>query len=529
MKTLILIFVLLVGSAFLYSSIIIIPDDQPTIQEGIDVTIDSDTVLVQPGTYYENINYNGKNITVASLFLTTQDSTYISQTIIDGSQPSNPDSASVVTFCNEEDTTAVLCGFTIENGSGNEFIIEVGGFLNYVYKGGGIYCKLAYPRMNNLIICNNVSNRGGGIFIENNPEEELNLIINIENCKIYDNEAEQGDTYMFIYKGRGGGIYNSYSMTNIKNVQFFDNIAEDGGGVYSFASNLELNEVEIFNNQADYGAAVYLSSSTNNFTKVSIYGNIALSIFQAYSIRIFNSLLSLVNCSICNNESGIIFASQNSNINIINSILWNNVNQMIYFADYWDTNFISISFTDMENGEEAIETNDNGTVNWLEGNIDADPLFADPQNWDFHLTWANFPIPDSTTSPCIDTGDPMSPYDPDGTIADMGAYYYDQGTGIEENYELQIMDFSLSNFPNPFNPTTTINFQLSVDSEVELKIYNIKGQKVKTLVNDSFIEGNHSVIWNGKDSNGNQVGSGIYFYKLKAGDFQKVRKMILLR
>ncbi|MCK4695133.1 MAG: hypothetical protein KAT74_05200, partial [Candidatus Cloacimonetes bacterium] len=352
---------------------------------------------------------------------------------------------SVVKFESGENPSTLLTGFTITNGS--------------AVFGGGIYCSNSHQTLVNVTISNNSAIFGGGIYCDQSNA-------NLENVTITGNTA---GTF-------GGGIYNSYSMTNIKNVQFFDNIAEDGGGVYSFASNLELNEVEIFNNQADYGAAVYLSSSTNNFTKVSIYGNIALSIFQAYSIRIFNSLLSLVNCSICNNESGIIFASQNSNINIINSILWNNVNQMIYFADYWDTNFISISFTDMENGEEAIETNDNGTVNWLEGNIDADPLFADPQNWDFHLTWANFPIPDSTTSPCIDTGDPMSPYDPDGTIADMGAYYYDQGTGIEENYELQIMDFSLSNFPNPFNPTTTINFQLSVDSEVELKIYNIKGQ-----------------------------------------------------
>jgi len=60
------------------------------------------------------------------------------------------------------------------------------------------------------------------------------------------------------------------------------------------------------------------------------------------------------------------------------------------------------------------------------GNIDADPLFADPANGDFHLSWANFPIPDDTKSPCIDAGDPNSPFDPDGTIADMGAFYFNQ-------------------------------------------------------------------------------------------------------
>lgn len=95
---------------------------------------------------------------------------------------------------------------------------------------------------------------------------------------------------------------------------------------------------------------------------------------------------------------------------------------------------------------------------------------------------------------------------------------------------------NLSNYPNPFNPsgagrspTTTISFALPKDSKVELSVYNIKGQKVKTLLREAFESGNHSIIWNGDDDSGNSVSSGIYFYKLKAGDFQKVKKMILLK
>ncbi|MCK4653768.1 MAG: right-handed parallel beta-helix repeat-containing protein [Candidatus Cloacimonetes bacterium] len=93
------------------------------------------------------------------------------------------------------------------------------------------------------------------------------------------------------------------------------------------------------------------------------------------------------------------------------------------------------------------------------------------------------------------------------------------------------------NFPNPFNPTTMICYSLKENSKVSLNIYNIKGQKVKTLVDETIPAGEHSVIWNGKDSNGNRVSSGIYFYKLclhpdpsgKAGDFQRVKKMLLLK
>ncbi|MCK4653419.1 MAG: T9SS type A sorting domain-containing protein, partial [Candidatus Cloacimonetes bacterium] len=85
------------------------------------------------------------------------------------------------------------------------------------------------------------------------------------------------------------------------------------------------------------------------------------------------------------------------------------------------------------------------------------------------------------------------------------------------------------NYPNPFNPETTISYELSENGKVNLSIYNIKGQKVNTLVNEVLPAGEHSAIWNGNDSNGNRVGSGIYFYKLRAGDYREVRKMVLLK
>jgi len=81
MKTLILIFVLLITTC-LFSTIINVPADQATIQAGIEVAVDADTVLVQPGTYVENFNFHGQLFTFGSLFLTTQDTTYLSQTII---------------------------------------------------------------------------------------------------------------------------------------------------------------------------------------------------------------------------------------------------------------------------------------------------------------------------------------------------------------------------------------------------------------------------------------------------------------
>jgi hypothetical protein len=87
-----------------------------------------------------------------------------------------------------------------------------------------------------------------------------------------------------------------------------------------------------------------------------------------------------------------------------------------------------------------------------------------------------------------------------------------------------------NNFPNPFNPNTTISFSIPEDSKVIISIYNIKGQKVKTLTDSKFERGIHKLIWDSKDSNGRAVSSGIYFYKLYVnGKSKAVKKMLMLK
>jgi Peptidase family C25/Propeptide_C25/Carboxypeptidase regulatory-like domain/FlgD Ig-like domain len=87
----------------------------------------------------------------------------------------------------------------------------------------------------------------------------------------------------------------------------------------------------------------------------------------------------------------------------------------------------------------------------------------------------------------------------------------------------------LGNYPNPFNPRTTIKFALKENSQVNLEIYNVKGQKVKTLVNNKMDAGIHQAVWNGLDNMGKHVSSGIYFYKLHTQDFTSMDRMILLK
>ena len=114
-----------------------------------------------------------------------------------------------------------------------------------------------------------------------------------------------------------------------------------------------------------------------------------------------------------------------------------------------------------------------------------------------------------------------------------------------DNYELPITNYELSNYPNPFNPSTTISFETTSRSRAEttagnlhentrIEIYNLKGQKVRTLdCSNCFAaaskELTHSITWNGTDQNNKPVSSGIYFYKLKSGNYEKSNKMLLLK
>jgi hypothetical protein len=221
------------------ATIINVPADQPTIQAGIGAASSGDTVLVKPNTYLENINFNGKNIVVASLFLTTQDTSYISQTIIDGDQ-----SGSVVTFENSEDSTAVLFGFTITNGFSDN--------------GGGILCNGARPSLMNLnIIRNTADNCGGGIQCEKASSPILKDVV------LSRNRA-----------WRGGGIHcENYSEPRLAGVIITMNTAMNGGGIYYDEPGLILdptNRCSIYLNHAEMGLDLYIKGDDSPTIEVAV-------------------------------------------------------------------------------------------------------------------------------------------------------------------------------------------------------------------------------------------------------------------
>ncbi|MCL1827531.1 MAG: T9SS type A sorting domain-containing protein [Candidatus Cloacimonetes bacterium] len=133
--------------------------------------------------------------------------------------------------------------------------------------------------------------------------------------------------------------------------------------------------------------------------------------------------------------------------------------------------------------------------------------------WDFTTIW--------DISPEINDGYPY--------LRDNG---FDEGeppVDEKDPFVLPATDLSSHNYPNPFNPETTISFTTFISDHISLAIFNIKGQKIKSLLNETRAAGEHQVTWNGLDDNGQSVSSGLYFYRVTAGEFQETKKMVLLK
>ncbi len=358
--------VLFTFSQVLNATIINVPADQATIQAGITASTNGDTVLVQPGTYNQNINFNGKNITVGSLFLTTGEVSYISETIINGGN-----SNSVVKFNTGESNNAVLCGFTITNGSAyygagincysgasptlhNLVIIDNHGFAGDSYGGALCFMDNSNAVCSNLTITNNSANEGGGIFFHNNGNATMSYITMTNNTSAH-----------------GGAMQISYSDPVIDHSVFYENNSPFGGAVYVFNYSTPVFTNCTFSlNEADYGGAFYCSD--------------------------LGGAPIITNCIFWNDES-----------------LYNNE----IFATS-STYPPVVTYSNVENGT--------GQFWFGTGCIAEDPLFVDAPAGDFHLL---------AGSPCIDAGDPDSPPDPDGSQADMGAFYFVGGSnpGVATN------------------------------------------------------------------------------------------------
>ncbi|MCF7920508.1 MAG: T9SS type A sorting domain-containing protein [Candidatus Cloacimonetes bacterium] len=509
------IFMLLV--IFSYAATINIPQDQATIQAGIDVAVEGDTVLVQPGIYQENIDFSGKNIRLTSLYSATQDTTNISGTVIDGNQAGN------VVLINSGESDAILSGFTLTNGNSAEggagiFIensttslenlIISNNFSNW--PGAGIYCNESNVTLTESRITGNVTvSNGGGINIREST-------FSIDNCLLTDNQAD----------GYGGGaIYVSQSYVTVNNSVFRDNHANgNGGAILSDTWYLvEITDTEFYCNTAtSHGGALMSYACDLVLNRVTLHHNTANEGGALYN---FYSRIEILNCTIADNQaiesaSGIGMES-GSYIVLLNTIVYDNPG----ISWSHENGFIQAAYCDIEDYEQFT------FIEPLENVIDEDPLFMDHPESNYYLR---------QDSPCHDSGIVQYHfigYDYEVTLAvdefmgimpDMGAYEYYEVNENDDNYIVSPSN-GLCCYPNPFNPETNLLFRIDEPQSIDLKIYNLKGQLINTLYSGILPAGEHQFTWDGNNRQNRMVSSGIYLAVMSTGNQNSVTRLVLIK
>jgi hypothetical protein len=432
--------------------------------------------------------------------------------------------------------------------------------------GGAIHSDFSDIQIDSSTFRRNLAIDGAGI-------HSLNTNLSVDSCLFSQNQASN----------IGGGIQYHVDTTEyinpyqieILNSRFVQNSAFLRGTLevrqlnsQSSLVNVIIDRTEFIGNSTDRGGNLFITGFIEDFT-------ISNSIFQANTaaLRTANCLFTdhvngqVANCLFVSNQTpgggsasaittganidfinstffdnlgGAVITHRNDgHSSLLNNIFWSNRPYNIIMNAVTDTTpcTIDITYSDLEFGLDSIQVNDTiSTVNWGVGNIDQYPLFADTAGFDFHL---------QDTSGCIGAGidslqisgvwhySPLVDFegnprpDPPGSMPDMGAYESPLAvpSAISDLGHHKPLAFSLKqNYPNPFNPRTTIAFDIPKTSQVTLKIYNILGEEVTTLLSASLLSGSYKYEWDASS-----LASGVYLYRLEAEKYVETRKMVLLK
>ncbi|MBS1517762.1 MAG: T9SS type A sorting domain-containing protein [Bacteroidetes bacterium] len=462
-----LIFISLFALASLSSANIInVPAQYSTIQSAINASVNGDTILVQPGTYTENINFRGKNIVVTGTYYLSGNLSLIQTTIINGGSPVNPDTASCVIISSHEDSTAVLQGFTLTGGMGTKWTDEHGAGL--FREGGGILIQYSKPVIQYNIITGNsavaggvISTGGGGVRIgDSYPRFHNNIVTN--------NTGFYGAGVVLNYTG--GEYYNNLIFKN-----YGSNVFGSGSGIWlngsftrpvTITNNTIVSNTSINGTPGVYGFGSVVATMRNNI----IWGNTSPN-----NAQITGGNFTVRYCNVQNGYNG----AGNINAN----------------PDFDTTNYYLRSTSPcVDKGDSSVIYND-----------PADP--GNPSN-------AKWPARGTLRNDLGAYGGPGS-----ATIANSIV-----GIGSQNLMTLPDNFILNQNYPNPFNPTTKISYELNKSSEVSLKVFDILGNEVSVLFNGTQTAGSYSVNWNAAD-----FPSGVYFYKLETQTGSEIKSMMLVK
>lgn len=376
-----------------------VPTDHGTIQDALTAAANGDEIIVSPGIYYENLDFLGKAVRLAST--DPYDPAVVASTIIDGSMPVDPNQASIVSFLNGEGPDSILEGFTLQNGRGRrDWTITTWRttFDEENADGGAVFCRQASPTIRkNVIINNSVTYGGAGVFCHNNASP-----------LVEDNHFENNFAGLY-----GAGVFGRVSCSpTIRRNTFVNNTVPTLGGAVYLADNSTsriYDNVFIGNTCTKlFGGAIYAFVNCD----IDIINNIfienacpalfnnqpsgsAIRISPGARARILNNLFT---GNICSNANGgvISFYTERSSV-VANNIFAENPDAAI------ETLFNTPAQTITHNlFYENIDGNSAGTLAdpvGQEGNIEADPRPAP----NLPAPFTNYEL--NPDSPCIDGGE----------------------------------------------------------------------------------------------------------------------------
>jgi parallel beta-helix repeat protein len=343
---------------------------------------------------------------------------------------------------------------------------------------------------------------------------------NQHGCTISHCTVTQNLCYWGAAIGCGPGIHHISYCTITQNNAYMEYINE-GAGIWCEHSD------EAYINHCDISSNIGSGIICNGNNSVSIANCIITGNSEAGILFDSDQGTAISNCTIRGNTYGF-FCFRNSRPSIVNTIVEGNSTLGIYFLDSPN---VSVTYGDFHGNVfgdfggtsappqlgQLVMVNANGDSCDIYANIFLDPLFVNPSGGDYHV---------QTASPCIDAGDPQSPLDPDSTVADIGAFYFDQSSQIQDHPKtIQPFAFRLfPNYPNPFNASTILSFSIPIIWQVNLSVFDITGRHIATVVSGQCQSRIHRFRFDGTG-----LASGIYFYRLIAGNFTDTKKMVLVK
>ena len=610
----------------LYSqNIIYVPDQYSKIQFAIDAATNGDIVQVRPGIYYENINFNGKDISLVSdHYFNIGNTQLIKDTIIDGGKK-----GTVIRIQSGEPSSALIWGFTIQNGLGtgtNDVYTSGGGININTHKNINGFLPsgaLSSPRIKYCIFKNNDGGTGNGAAIHAYSKWKDYGISSprIYNCVFYDNASPA----VLIGEGVNGLFFNSTIADN-------DSVGFQwkSTGASNIQSSLVINNSIILDSLAlidSVSAKEIEINSSNGISFGNKYGNNNKNIdplfcyrkIREYSLHNTSPLVSRtaftgaldVGCyspQFDLAESLTILEDSKRQVLLSQYVIYKNPD-MLYVSSMASPTFSAKSLsaeikTSLNNDTLIItpDTNWNGlseiqvTMTDIGGDVTSSfdvsvqeindlPL---PFEWVYPTTLDTVQISEKnsfdwvtikwTRSIDIDGNKVQYWFNLDDTyyvaLRDtvynlshsvlLANWYYDELSAREftvtvssfdsqqdiivpinggpqklfvnryqflsTNDDLIPKNFKLyQNSPNPFNPNTHIRFDLPNNESIRLTIYNIAGKQVAQINKDNLSAGQHEINWKGQDQYGDRLPSGLYIYRLVAGNNTSTRKMLLLK